>query len=52
MKFSTLCLNAKIQISKGEPELSLGMYGVNEIRPRLQKELDADIEFNRPQTML
>lgn len=33
--------------TRGEPELSLGMYGVTEIWPRLQKELDVDIEFRK-----
>lgn len=33
--------------TRGEPELSLGMYGVSEIWPRLQKELDVDIEFSK-----
>lgn len=33
--------------TRGEAELSLGMYGVNEIWPRLQKELDVDIEFSK-----
>lgn len=31
--------------TRGEPELSLGMYGVTEIWPRLKRELDADIEY-------
>lgn len=33
--------------TRGEPELSLGMYGVTEIWPRLQEELDIDIEFRK-----
>ncbi|MBQ9015179.1 MAG: FAD-binding oxidoreductase [Firmicutes bacterium] len=33
--------------TRGEPELSLGMYGVNEIWPRLMEELDIDIEYQK-----
>lgn len=33
--------------TRGEAELSLGMYGVTEIWPRLQKEMDVDIEFSK-----
>ena len=33
--------------TRGEPELSLGMYGVTEIWPRLQKEMEVDIEFRK-----
>jgi len=33
--------------TRGEPELSLGMYGVTEIWPRLKAELDADIEYSQ-----
>ncbi len=33
--------------TRGEPELSLGMYGVTEIWPRLQQEMDIDIEFRK-----
>ena len=33
--------------TRGEPELSLGMYGVQEIWPRLQRDLGVDIEFSK-----
>ena len=33
--------------TRGEPELSLGMYGVQEIWPRLHRDLGVDIEFSK-----